>query len=90
MVVAISPAIISALTGAIKQFPTFSEARASRRPLIRALAAFVSLMYIMIGYWLYGGDVDGMQVTELLGTIAASFVAWLASLGFYHGVVKKD
>lgn len=87
--VAITPAIISATTSIVKQLPTFAEAQTHRKPYIRGLAAIVSFVYIILGYWMYGNDINGMQVSELLSVIALSVIGWLSSMGWYHGVRGK-
>jgi hypothetical protein len=84
-----TPAIISTVTGLIKTLPTFEEAKTHRRPLIRFLAAAVSLVYIIILFWMTGGDVDTVQIGELLTVMVGSFIAWLSSLGWYHGLLKE-
>ncbi|MDQ0316392.1 hypothetical protein J2S73_002849 [Amorphus orientalis] len=86
---AASPAIISFITGRLKKLPAISEMRGSRRPLIRALAAGVSLVYICLTYWVGGGEFDDGLFITTLNTLAVSIIAWLSSLGWYHGFVKR-
>lgn len=88
-ILAISPFIVSALTGWIKTFPSFTNlSDSSRVPAVRALAAFISLAYTVIGFWINGG-VDSSALMTVFAAFGYALVSWLGSLGVFHAFFAK-
>ena len=90
LILASTPFIVNAMTGLIKMLPTFADMRASRKPVIRVVAAVVSLAYVSFGLWLEPGSVSSDMITTAVSTLGLAFVAWLSSLGSYAAFFSKD
>lgn len=84
-IIVLTPFIISAVTGAIKMLPPIqSLTDSAQTPVIRAIAALVSILYVVLTFWLTG-SFDSTTFSTALVVVGASFMAWLSSLGFVHG-----
>lgn len=86
----ITPFLVNAITGIIKSLPTFSDLIVSRKPVVRTIAAVVSLVYVSLGLWLEPGSVSDDAITTATGTVGLAFVTWLSSLGSYHAFFDKN
>lgn len=89
LIIALSPAIVSALTGWIKGWTPFSSlTSAARTPVVRVLAALVALVYVILGMY-----VTGSIMPDVLGNALNVFIfallAWLGSLGIFHAFFQK-
>lgn len=82
------PPIVSALTGWLKQLPTFASlSDAQRPPYVRFLAACLALVSVVIAEWITG-TFDANILATVLQTLALSFAAWVGSMGIFHGIIK--
>lgn len=90
IILAVTPFLVNAITGFVKMLPTFADLRGSRKPVIRAIAAFVSLAYVALGLWLEPGSVSDDMLTTAIGTAGLAFITWLSSLGSYHAFFDKN
>lgn len=86
---AISPFVVNAITGIVKNLPSFEEVRLSRKPAVRMLAGFVSLVYVAVALWLAPDTVSDSMLSTALTTFGVAFVTWLSSLGSYHAFFDK-
>lgn len=84
LVLALSPVLVSKITGLLKALPRFAEAKESRKPLVRSLVAVVSVVYVVLTAWVTGAEIDATQLNELVMTAVTAFIMWLSTLGWYH------
>lgn len=81
---AASPFVISALTGWIKSWTPFTAlSDVARTPAVRALAAFISFLYVIATMWVTG-TVDSNILGMALQGLLLAIVPWLGSLGVFH------
>lgn len=89
ILLALSPFITSALTGALKNVGPFANLSDNARPaVIRLLAAVIALAYAIAGVWISGAagqDSLGVAVTAFIDAL----VVWLGSLGVFHAWFAK-
>lgn len=89
-IIAASPFITSALTGLIKKLPLFSSlSDSARTPLVRALAALIAVVYILVGFWMTG-QLDQNLFGAAVQTFVFALLAWLSSLGIFHAFFQKN
>lgn len=89
LIVALSPFITNALTGWMKSWSPFSGLTdEARKPVVRFLAAVLSLAYVMGGAWVTG-NVEGSMLSVSFQGVVVAFVAWLGSIGSYSAFFHK-
>lgn len=91
IIILITPFVISAVTGLVKMLPPVqSLSDMAQTPAIRAIAAILSLLYVVLTFW-FTGSFDNATFGTALVVLGATFMAWLSSLGFVHafGLVGK-
>lgn len=91
LILTLTPFLLNAVTGLIKTLPTFETLKyGTRRPILRLLAAGVSLVYVSLGLWLAPGSVSPDALTTVFTTVGLAFLAWLSSLGSYAAFFSKS
>ncbi len=89
LLLALSPFIVSAVTGWLKSLPPFTSLMdAARTPAVRVLAAVLAVVYVLLGAWMTG-NVDGAVLSTSLTGLEAALLAWLGSLGLFHAFFQK-
>lgn len=89
LIVALSPFITSALTGWIKGWAPFATLTdAARTPVIRFLAAFIALVYVVAGMWVTG-SFSADALTNAVNAVIFALLAFLGSLGVFHAFFQK-
>lgn len=89
LIIALSPAITSALVGWIKTWRPFTSLTDNARtPVIRLLGAFVALVYIVLGMWVTGSITPDL-LADAINTLIFAGLAWLGSLGIFHAFFQK-
>lgn len=90
LLLAVSPAIVSGLTALLKRLPVFSNlSDEARVPAVRALAAFISLAYVVVGFWIAPESLDENVLSAAVEAFLGALYVWLASLGLFHGFFTK-
>lgn len=85
-----SPFVISALTGWVKSWTPFASlSDGARTAGVRALAAAISFVYVVVGMWITG-NVDTNIIQTGLEGLALAFVPFLSSLGLFHAFFQKQ
>lgn len=84
----IVPSVVSAITGWLKNLPSFTYLQdANRTPRVRFLAAFVALISVLLAEWI-AGAFDANIIATAVQTVALTAAAWVASLGIFHGIFQ--
>lgn len=86
---ALSPMVVSALTGALKNLPAFTSlSDVARTPAIRVLAALIAVVYSLATLWVTG-NLDQGAFLVAVNTLIEAFIAWIGSLGVFHAFFQK-
>lgn len=89
LIIALSPAITSALTGWIKTWRPFAALTdQARTPVIRLLGAFIALVYVVLGMWVTG-SITPDAAADAVNAVIFALLAWLGSLGIFHAFFQK-
>ncbi len=89
ILITLSPLITSALTGWVKGLPMFSNlSDAARTPVIRLLAAGISLAQALLTLWITG-NADAGALDVAVNAFVLSLLSWLGSLGIFHAFFQK-
>lgn len=89
LIILLSPAITSALTGLIKLLPPFAKLTdQARTPIIRVLGAFIALAYVVAGMYITG-SVSPDALANAVNAVIFAALAWLGSLGIFHAFFQK-
>lgn len=89
LVIAASPFITSTLTGLMKRIPAFTSlSDQARTPLVRLLAAFVAVVYVMLGMYVTGSITPDV-LSNVVNAFVLALLAWLGSLGIFHAFFQK-
>ena len=91
ILLAVLPLIVTGLTSLIKRTPVVSkDASSEKRDLvIRGIAAVLSLLGVLGSFMLSGALPDPAILSDLVTTIALTFMVFIGSIGA-HSVAKKD
>ena len=89
VIMMLSPFIVNVVTQLVKRLPTFESINNSRNLAIRALAGFISVVYVVFAMWVDPNSISDDVLANTFVTAGLAFVTWLSSLGSYHAFLKE-
>lgn len=89
VIMMLSPFIVNVVTQLVKRLPTFESINNSRNLAIRALAGFISVVYVVFAMWVDPNSISDDVLANTFVTAGLAFVTWLSSLGSYHTFLKE-